>query len=118
MKVVKSRVPELNHIAFLKNLFQLIYTLAQSYGYTITLINNFVISFLKIEWSFICKNLSCLHTKMLCVKFCLNWLRSFVEEDYLNFVIVFSLYYWKGGELKSYSNLDEVVRAGDDLAFV
>ena len=45
MKVVKSRVPELDHIALLKNLFQLIYTLAQSYAYAITLINNFVISF-------------------------------------------------------------------------
>ena len=55
--------------------FQSITKFMQSYDYSITLGKRKLItlSFLRIKWSLICKNLSLLQLGMLCAKFGWNW---------------------------------------------
>ena len=48
-----------------------------------------VISFWKRMWPFILTKFNPLHPKMLCIKFCWNWLSGFI-----NFILVFSLIHY------------------------
>ena len=59
---------------------------------------------MRIYWFFIWTNLNPLHPRMLCANFGWNWLSGSGEEDFFNFVNVFSLFRYylpleKGGAL-------------------
>ena len=58
-------------------------TSAQIFDYTTTLIKKTPsISFLRIKWSFMCKNLCPLHPRMLFAKFGWNWSNGSREDDF------------------------------------
>ena len=82
----------MGHIDHLRKQFKAINT----YDYIITLIKRrkkTIINFMRICWFSIWTNLNPLHPRMLCDKYDRNWLSGSAEEDFFNFVNVFSLFH-------------------------
>ena len=82
----------MGHIAHLRKQFKSINT----YDYIITMIkrrNKNIIILMRIKWFFFEQRaLNPIHPRILCAKFGWDWLSGSREEDFLNFVNVFSLF--------------------------
>ena len=90
MDIQKNKRP-MGHIAHLRKQFKSINT----YDYIITLIKRrkkTIINFMRIYFFFIWRNLNPLHPRMLCAKFGWSWMSGSGEEDFFNFVNLFSLF--------------------------